>query len=128
MGSPRWLTARANRRLRALDAMRRFTAERRERFLTLLETGRNVEEAAADVDVNPSTVARWAARGRAGASEESSEFARRFDLIRAGDGERLTEDDVIRALEGDPQGLGYGDPYLARSLRHRRQVAPGRAG
>jgi transposase len=67
--------------------MARFTAERRERFLTLLETGRNVEGAAADVDVNPSTVARWAARGRAGANAEAGEFAKRFDAIREGDGE-----------------------------------------
>ena len=79
--------------------MARFTVERRERFLTLLETGRNVEQAAADVDVNPSTVNRWAARGRAGASEEASEFAMRFDAIREGDGERLTEGDVLRALD-----------------------------
>lgn len=79
--------------------MARFTSERRERFLTLLETGRNVEQAAADVDVNPSTVARWAARGRAGASEEASTFAERFDAIRDGQGERLAEGDVVRALE-----------------------------
>jgi transposase len=79
--------------------MARFTAERRERFLTLLETGRNVEQAAADVGVNPSTVARWAARGRADATAEAREFAERFDAIRGGDGERLSEQDVIRALE-----------------------------
>jgi transposase len=75
------------------------TAERRERFLTLLETGRNVEQAAADVGVNPSTVARWAARGRAGADAAAEGFAERFDAIRCGDGGRLTEDDVVRALE-----------------------------
>lgn len=80
--------------------MARFTAERRERFLTLLETGRNVEQAAADVNVNPSTVARWAARGRAGNTDEAREFAERFDAIRAGaDDHRLTEADVVRALE-----------------------------
>jgi hypothetical protein len=77
----------------------RFDPERRERFLTLLETGRNVEQAAADVDVNPSTVARWAARGRAGASEDARAFAERFDAIREGDQGELTEDDVVRALE-----------------------------
>ncbi len=80
--------------------MTRFTAELRERFLTLLATGRNVEQAAADVAINPSTVARWAAKGRASPVPEAREFAERFDAIRAGDGERLTEDDVIRALEG----------------------------
>jgi len=79
--------------------MAKFTPERRERFLTLLETGRNVEQAAADVGINPSTVARWAAKGRAGSSPEAQGFAERFDAIRAGDGERLTEPDVVRALE-----------------------------
>jgi transposase len=94
--------------------MTRFTAERRERFLTLLETGRNVEQAAADVDVNPSTVTRWAARGRAGASTEASTFAKRFDAIRSGDGERLTEDDVVRALEqAIRKGSVTANPYLA---------------
>jgi transposase len=79
--------------------MAKFTAERRERFLTLLETGRNVEQAAADVGVNPSTVNRWAARGRAGATDDARAFAVRLDAIRGGAGERLTEDDVVRALE-----------------------------
>ena len=50
--------------------------------------------------INPSTVARWAAKGRAGTSPEAQAFAERFDAIRASDGERLSEDDVIRALEG----------------------------
>lgn len=79
--------------------MARFTSERRERFLTLLETGRNVEQAAADVDVNPSTVARWATRGRAGADEETVAFAERLDAIRDGDQGELTETDVRRAVE-----------------------------
>lgn len=78
--------------------MAKFTTERRERLLTLLETGRTVEDAAAVVGINPSTVHRWAARGRAGAVPQA-EFAQRFDAIRQGDGERLSEDDVIRALE-----------------------------
>jgi hypothetical protein len=79
--------------------MTRFTPERRERFLTLLETGRNVEQAAASVEVNPSTVARWAARGRAGTTEDAKAFAERFDAIKGGDGGHLTEEDVRRALE-----------------------------
>jgi transposase-like protein len=58
--------------------MARFTTERRERFLTLLETGRNVEEVAADVDVNPSTVSRWAARGREGTTKDARAFAERL--------------------------------------------------
>lgn len=68
--------------------------------MTLLETGRSVEEAAAGVGVNPSTVARWAARGRAGADSESVAFAERYDAIRQGAGvQRLSEDDVVRAVE-----------------------------
>jgi hypothetical protein len=49
LGPPRGLTARAESTLGGLDAMARFTAERRERSLTVLETGRNVEQAAAVV-------------------------------------------------------------------------------
>jgi transposase len=67
--------------------MTKFTPERRERFLAKLEDGRNVEQAAADVGINPSTVARWAAKGRPpAATPEAQEFAQRFDAIRAGDG------------------------------------------
>ena len=108
--------------------MARFTAERRERFLTLLETGRNVEQAAADVDVNPSTVARWAARGRADTTPETKAFAERFDAIREGDGERLSEADVVRALE---QAIRKGSVTAMRIWFDRfgkREKPPAAAG
>ena len=79
--------------------MAKFTSERRERLLTLLETGRTVEDAAASVGVSPTTVQRWAARGREAVSPDEAEFAERFDAVRQGDGERLSEDDVVRLLE-----------------------------
>jgi transposase len=79
----------------------KFTAERRERFLTLLETGRNIEEACADVGVSRATVTKWAAKGRRpGATDDSVEFAFRLDEIR--DGQRdanLNDDDLVRLLE-----------------------------
>jgi transposase len=99
----------------------RFTVERRERLLTLLEAGRNVEEAAASVDVNPSTVARWAAKGRAGTTAEAQEFAKRFDAIRQGDGERLTEADVVRALE---QAIRKGSVTAIRTWLDRYGADP----
>lgn len=78
----------------------RFTSERRERVLTLLEVGRNVEEAAAAVGVNPSTVHRWAARGRAKPAGDAGEFARRFDAFRAGEADaNLSREDLLRLLE-----------------------------
>lgn len=78
-----------------------FTAERRERLLTLLGAGRNVEEACASAGVGRSTVSRWAARGRGpGADADARSFAERFDAIREGRGEdRLSERDVLRLLE-----------------------------
>jgi len=79
----------------------RFTPDRRERFLTLLEVGRNVEEACAKVKVGRATISRWAASGReAEPGSERAEFARRFDDVR---GRRtatsLTSADVVRMLE-----------------------------
>lgn len=79
----------------------KFTTELRERFLTLLETGANIEEACADIGISRATITKWAARGRkAGADEDAAEFAFRFDEIKEGTNERgLTKDDLIRLLE-----------------------------
>jgi hypothetical protein len=77
-----------------------FTAERRERFLTLLEAGRNVEEACADVGVSRSTISKWAARGRSGEDTDAAAFAERFDAVREGHTDAsLTEADVLRLVE-----------------------------
>lgn len=79
----------------------RFTPERRERLLVLLELGRSLEEACASAQITRATVAKWAARGRLpDADAEVADFARRLDAIRVGaDGARLTEDDALRLLE-----------------------------
>jgi hypothetical protein len=82
----------------------RFTPERRERFLTLLEVGRTVRDACADVHVSQTTIGKWAARGRAtGATVEEVEFAVRFDAIREGTGSGqhrpLTSEDLVALLE-----------------------------
>jgi hypothetical protein len=79
----------------------RFALERRERFLTLLETGRNVEEACAAVGVGRATVTRWAATGRADPGRaEHAAFADRYDAIREGRGDAgLAVVDVVRLLE-----------------------------
>jgi transcriptional regulator with XRE-family HTH domain len=80
--------------------MAQFTPERRERLLTLLETGRTLEESAADVGISTVTVRKWANGGRNGKSEPEIEFARRLDAIREGEGEqRLAEADVVRLAE-----------------------------
>ena len=81
--------------------MARFTPERRERFLTLIEAGRNVEEACADVGISRATVSKWRAKGRKAEGPcPEAEFAERLDAIAAGEGEtRLTADDGVRLLE-----------------------------
>ncbi len=66
-----------------------FTPAARERFLALLAVGYSVEAAAAAAGTSRTTVARWAARGRAaGASAEHRAFAERLDAVRA-EGEAL---------------------------------------
>lgn len=78
----------------------RFTPERRERFLTLMEAGRTMEEACADVGVSRVTVSKWRAEGRKAEMGDKAVFAERLDAIRSGEGEaRLQDDDVIRMLE-----------------------------
>lgn len=80
--------------------MARFTPERRERLLTLLESGRSLEESCADVGVAKSTVNAWRHQGRKAEGGEKAVFAERLDAIQSGDGEaRLSEDDVVRMLE-----------------------------
>lgn len=78
--------------------MARFTNEKRERFLTLLESGRTIGEAAESVGVTRQTVATWRTRGRLGDGDEYVAFAERMDSVgHADDG--LTQDDLIRMLE-----------------------------
>lgn len=76
----------------------RFTAEKRERFLTLMESGRTLGEAAGDIGVSRQTIANWRNRGRLGDGEAYVAFAERMDAIGVDD-DGLTQDDLIRMLE-----------------------------
>jgi hypothetical protein len=80
----------------------KFTADRRERLLTLLERGDSMEDACGDVGISRGTVSKWAARGRKpnAPDDGSAEFAFRLDEIREGlNDEGLSQQDVIRLLE-----------------------------
>lgn len=77
-----------------------FNPERREKFLTLIEVGRNVQEAAAEVGVTTTTVYRWADKGRFEEDTDRAEFSERFHAIQTGTNEkRLGKDDLIVLLE-----------------------------
>src|SRR5438309_446969 len=76
----------------------RFTRERRERLLTLIECGRNVTDAAAATGISRQSVAEWAARGRQQPDTEPGEFAARFDALLAGRDALRQEDDAEDAL------------------------------
>ena len=64
--------------------MTRFTPERRERWLSLIESGVPQSEACLDVEVSPTTVGRWRSNGRAGRSPEAVAFAERLDAVTEG--------------------------------------------
>ena len=105
--------------------MAKFTAARRERFLTLLGAGRSVEEACAAAEVGRSTVTRRAARGRApSAASDEAEFAGCFDAICDGrTDERLTSEDVMRLLERSArQGSVQAQKALLAEHRRRERV------
>lgn len=79
-----------------------FTTEKRERFLTLLETGRTQKDACEAVNISKTTVNKWVQAGRLDNAEpDKRSFAERFDRLKTApttDG-HLTQDDVIRLLE-----------------------------
>lgn len=83
-----------------MAARAKFTADRRERLLTLLETGRTVEEACADVEISRTTVNKWVTRGRNG-DPDAEAFAARYDQIRqrGDDAASLTPEDLVRRME-----------------------------
>jgi len=76
----------------------KFSSEKRERFLTLLESGRTIGEAAADVGIARQTIFNWRNRGRLGDGEAQVEFAERMDAIGLED-DGLERADLIRMLE-----------------------------
>lgn len=79
----------------------RFTPERRERFLALIETGRTISDACAAVGISRNSVNNWVKEGREDdAPADKAEFARRFDFIRNGpQGTHLTKQDLVSLLE-----------------------------
>lgn len=83
-----------------MAAKARFTPDLRERWITLIETGRTVEEACADVGISRTTTVKWVSRGRAG-DPDAAELARRYDdVMSAGDAAAsLTPDDLVRMME-----------------------------
>jgi hypothetical protein len=102
----------------------RFVPARRERLLTLLETGRSMEDACSEAAVSRSTVSKWAARGRLpGAEPDMADFARRLDAIREGRNAPLpTEDDVLRmAARAARKGSVQAMKLLLVELRRRRE-------
>lgn len=84
-----------------------FTPEKRERFLTLIETGRTAKDAAEAVNISRTTVNKWVQAGRLDdAQPDKRAFAERYDALKVGpnpDG-RLSQDDIIRLLEISARG------------------------
>lgn len=78
-----------------------FTPEKRERLLTLMETGRTLKEASLSVKVSRQTVNRWHVAGlKDGAERKYRDFAERYELLRNGPGgENLSQADLVRLLE-----------------------------
>lgn len=79
-----------------------FTPEKRERYLTLIETGRSGKEAAESVGISRTTVNKWVRAGRLDtAPADKRQFAERFDALRTGPNTNgdLSQTDLVRLLE-----------------------------
>ena len=92
--------------------MSKFDSVRRERLLTLFETGASVTDAAAASGISRQTVSEWLARGRRQPDSEAGEFAARFDAL------------AVQRGEGDPDEVPpdhpaawveQGDPFVGLS-------------
>ena len=77
----------------------RFTAERRGRFVGLIEAGSTQEEACAAVGVTRATIVRWVAQGRKGKSTEHAEFAKAMDAARGDRPGPVSGEELIQLLE-----------------------------
>jgi hypothetical protein len=89
-----------------------------------------MEEACAHVGVSRSTVARWAARGRApGAAQDPASFAARLDGILEGrDGHLPSVDDVLLMLaRAARKGSVTAMRELLAELRRSESVQPRKA-
>jgi transposase len=111
-----------------------FTPERRERFLTLIETGRGVGEAAQAVGISRSAVTKWVREGNAeGAHPDKAEFATRYEALRNGPSEvdGLSLADLIKLLEakarkGDVQAIKLliDKPWTKNAAPAEEPMAP----
>lgn len=105
----------------------KFTSERRERYLTLLETGRTITEACEAVGISRSAVSKWIGQGQQeGAHPDKAEFAARVAEIRDGPANApgLTIPDLVKLLEARAR---KGDVSAIRLLLDRpweKTVAP----
>lgn len=82
--------------------MAAFTPERRERFLTFIETGKSVTDAADAVGVSRSAITKWVREGKAeGAHPDKAEFAKRYEDLRHGPrgATDLSQADLVKLLE-----------------------------
>ena len=104
---------------------RRFTAERRERFLQLVEQGITQGEACREVGVGQQTVRRWRLDGREGRSPEAVEFSSRLDSIGDGTSEvPLDVRDLVRLLERSARkGSVNAQKYLLERLERLQAEA-----
>ena len=64
------------------DTSQRFTADRREAYLKLLQDGKTQVEACESLHVSQATIRKWLSRGRKAESGDQFEFARAHDAIR----------------------------------------------
>jgi hypothetical protein len=99
-----------------------FDLARRERFLALMAVGKTIEEAAATAGISRTSVARWAARGRApDALTEHRSFAERFDAIR----QEFAERDAADEHEPSPAAEWVeGDPFVALAPDEMAELTP----
>jgi hypothetical protein len=122
VGGPSWRLEAHQREDQSVKArgrrlMVKFTSELRGRFLTLLEIGRNVEEACAGAGIGRATVTRCAAAGRVSrAPAEKATLAARFDVIREAAATRCLRRKTSRLLKKAARG---GSTQAAMLLMER---------
>jgi hypothetical protein len=105
--------------------VQRFTDDRREKWLQLVESGATQEDANTKVGVSPVTIARWGKKGRLASEGPAFEFAQRLDALPARKPRpapkslvaeqrrgRLSLDDLVglledAAIQGNVQAMKY---------------------
>ena len=105
--------------------VQRFTADRREKWLQVVESGATQEDANRKLGVSPVTIARWGKKGRLESDGPAFEFAQRLDALPARKRRpapkslvadqrrgRLSLDDLVglledAAIQGNVQAMKY---------------------